>query len=76
MTRTTGEKVTLERRDWVAVATFALAVFAGVGGLFLHLDRSMVEIQTCQRTTATRLERIEGDILRLEARLLDHRNAR
>ena len=70
MTKSTGEKVSLDRRDWIAAATLALALFAAVGGLFLHLDRSLVELQTCQRTTTARLERMEGDILRLEARII------
>lgn len=69
MTRATGEKVTLERRDWCAAGALVLSVFAAVGGLFLHLDRSLVELRTCQRTTTERLERMEGDILRLEARI-------
>lgn len=69
MTRSTGERVTLERRDWVAAASLALALMVAVGGLFLHLDRSLVELRTCQENQALRLERMEGDILRLESRI-------
>ena len=69
MTRATGEKVTLERRDWFAAAALALSLFAAVGGLYLSISESLVEVRTCQKSTTERLERMEGDILRLEARI-------
>ena len=69
MTKSNGEKVTLEGRDWLGAGALCLSLFAALGGLFLHLDRSIIEVQTCQRNTSTRLERMEADILRLEARI-------
>ena len=69
MTRQNGERVSLSLRDWFAAVALVLALAGALGGVFVHVDRSLVELSTCQMAQSKRLGSIEADIRRLESRI-------